>query len=340
MIDLNANLNDSMEVKKIAMVIAALGKEKAAKVYKYLDENDVKKLTVALSKLGHIEVAESEKSLEDFFRNCLTRKAVSEGGIDYARAILEESFGEKEASELLSKISKYLKNRSFAFMNGLDGKNIKMLLQGERAQTIALVLSYVEPETAAKTLVELEAGVRIKVVEQIAHLESALPEVVQLVEKQLYKKLEGVFHTGYLQIGGIDYTAQVMNFMDRGSEKFIFDEMTKKNPDLVDEIRKRMFIFEDIINLDTRAIQRILRDCDPKDVVYALKNATSDMRELFFANMSSRMSETVREDLELLHDVRLSDVEDAQQRIVALIRALDESGEIIISKFGKGDIVA
>ncbi len=326
--------------RKAATIITALGTEKASKVYKYLNESDVRLLTVEVSKLGHTKVEESDVILNEFYRSCLTRKVVNDGGVEYARAILEKAFGEKDAAVLLEKVSKYLKNKSFSFMNGLDGRNIRMILKGERPQTIALVLSYVEPETAATTLVEMEPELRCKVIECISNMESASPEVVQLVEEELYKKLEGVFHTGYTQVGGLDYTADIMNHMDRSNEKSIFDEMNKSQPELVEEIRKRMFVFEDVVGMEDRSIQRFLRDCDTKAIVYALKGSSEELREVIFRNMSSRVAETVRDDLELLHDVRVKDVESAQSVIVTLIRSLDEQGELVINKFGKGDVIA
>lgn len=170
-------------------------------------------------------------------------------------------------------------------------------------------------------------------------MESASPEAIKLVESQLRKKFDNILTTDYTTIGGVDYIADVMNHMDRSNEKFIFDEMGKINPELAETIRKKMFVFEDILGMDDRSIQRFIRECDMKDIVYALKNASPEMSSLFYQNMSTRMAETIQSDLEVTVNVRLRDVEEAQQRIVNLIRRLDEAGELIISKGGKDDIV-
>ena len=326
--------------QKAATIIASLGTEKAAKVYKYLDEEDVEKLTIEVAKLGHIDSKSSEVIMDEFYKSCITQKVVTDGGIEYARAVLEKTYGEEQAEILLHRMNKMLMSRTFDFLRQADTKSLYMVLQGERPQTIALVLSYAEPAQVAVILAELPGDVRLKVVESIAKMESASPEVISLIEAQIQKKMASVSTTNFTAVGGIDYTADVMNHMDRNNEKFIFDEMTKNDPVLVDEIRKRMFVFEDIMEMDARSIQRFLRDCDVRDLVYALKNASSEMLGVFFSNMSERMASNIRDDLEITYNVRLKDVEEAQQRIVAIIRKLDEEGEIIVSKSGKDDIIA
>ncbi len=326
--------------RKAATIITTLGAEKASKIYKHLDESDIRKITIEVSKLGTVELEEREQTLKEFYKFCLTKKSVAEGGYEYAKAILERAFGEEEAADMLGKVSKFLKNRTFGFMNSLDEKSLQLMLQGERPQTIALILAYLDPEAAARVLIQLGDEESVQVIESIAQMEGASTEVVQLVETQMYKKLETVMHTGETTAGGISHTAAVMNFMDRRNEKIVFDELDKHNPDLATEIRKRMFVFEDISKMDPRSIQRFVRDCDTKDIVYALKGSTPEMSEVFFANMSSRMAESIRDDLEVLHNVRLSDVEQAQQTIVSKIRSLEEAGELMTNKAGKGDVIA
>ena len=236
-------------------------------------------------------------------------------------------------------MTKYLKNRSFDFISKMDTKNLFSVLQHERPQTIALILSYVDSGQAAALIAELPEGKRLKVVESIARMESASPDAIKIVETQLLKKFDNILTTDFTTIGGIDYIADVMNHMDRSNEKYIFDEMGKDDPDLAEAIRKKMFVFEDILTMNDRSIQRFIRDCDMKDVVYALKNANQELLQLFFSNMSTRMAETVQSDLEVTVNVRLRDVEEAQQRIVNIIRKLDEEGELVIGKGGKDDII-
>ena len=325
--------------QKAATVVVALGADKASKVYKYLNPDEVEKLTLEVAKLGHIEAARTEEVLDDFYKTCLTRKVVTDGGMEYARTVLEKAYGESTARELLQKVAKYLKNRSFEFLQKMDSKNLFAVLQYERPQTIAMVLSYSDAEQAAEVITELPEDRRIKVVEAIARRESASPEAIKIVEKQLRNKFNSILTTDFTTIGGVDYIADVMNNMDRSNEKYIFDEMSKTEPELADTIRKKMFVFEDIATMDNRSIQRFIRECDMKDIVYALKGADESISSLFYANMSTRMADTIRSDLEITVNVRLRDVEEAQQRIVNLIRRLDEEGELVISKGGKDEII-
>jgi len=325
--------------QKAAAVVIALGTDKASKLYQYLSNEDVEKLTLEVAKLGHIEAEQTEQILDEFYKTCLTQKVVTDGGLEYARAVLEKAYGENMATELLQKVSKYLKNRSFDFIEKADVKNLFSILQHERAQTIALVLSYVESDKAASVIAELPEEKRIQVVKSIAMMDSASPDAIKIVEQQLRSRFDNVLTTDFTSIGGIDYIADVMNHMDRSNEKYIFDEMGKDDPELAETIRKKMFVFEDILTMDNRSIQRFIRDCDMKDVVYSLKGAGEEILAAFYSNMSSRMAEQVRSDLEVTVNVKLRDVEDAQSRIVGVIRKLEEEGELVINKGGKDEII-
>jgi flagellar motor switch protein FliG len=335
-----ANHPPLSSAQKAAAVIAALGSDKAAKVYKYLTVEEVERLTLEVARLGHVNAEQTEEVLDDFYKSCLTQKVVTDGGLEYARSVLEKTYGEAAASELLRKVTKFMKSRSFDFLGKADTKNLYSVLQHERPQTIALILSYLDSSQAASLIAELPERMRLQVVESIARMESASPEAIKIVEAKLAHKFENILTTDFATIGGIDYIADVMNHMDRSNEKYIFDEMGKEDPELAEDIRKKMFVFEDILGMDPRSIQRFIRDCDSKDLVYALKNASPDMLALFYANMSSRMAETIQSDLEITVNVKLRDVEEAQQRIVGLIRKLEEEGQLVISKGGKDDIIA
>lgn len=334
--DTNVNL---MPEQKAAAVVIALGTDKASKLYQYLGNDDAEKLTLEVAKLGHLEAEQTEQVLDEFYKTCLTQKVVTDGGLEYARAVLEKAYGESTATELLQKVSKYLKNRSFDFIEKADVKNLFSILQHERAQTIALVLSYVESDKAASVIAELPEMKRIQVVKSIAMMDSASPDAIKIVEQQLRSRFDNILTTDFTSIGGIDYIADVMNHMDRSNEKFIFDEMGKDDPELADTIRKKMFVFEDILTMDNRSIQRFIRDCDMKDVVYSLKGAGEEILAAFYSNMSSRMAEQVRSDLEVTVNVKLRDVEEAQSRIVGIIRKLEEEGELVINKGGKDEII-
>ncbi len=325
--------------QKAAAVVVALGTEKASKLYKYLSTEEVEALTIEVAKLGHLQAEETEEILDDFYKNCLTQKIVTDGGVEYARAVLEKAYGEDMADELLRKMSRFLKNRTFDFLSKVDTKNLFNILQNERAQTISIVLSHMESDKAAELLAELPDKKRIQVVKSIAKMDGASPEAIKIVEAQIRNRLDNILTSDNVRIGGIDYVADVMNHMDRSNEKFIFDEIGKRDAELAEDIRKRMFVFEDILGMDNRSVQRFIRDCDARDMVYALKGANEEIRSCFFSNMSQRMAESVKSDLEITNNVRLRDVEEAQSRIVGIIRRLDEAGEIVIGKGGKDEIV-
>ena len=214
-------------------------------------------------------------------------------------------------------------------------------MQNERPQIIALVLSYVTPDRAAGVLEQLEGQQQIRVVENMALMDSASPTYVKLIENEMQRRFENIFQSdANVKVGGIDFVASVMNNLDRSSEKSIFDGLAITNATLAEDIRKRMFVFEDIMTMDDRSVQRFLRDCDNKDVVMALKAANADVSNKLFANMSTRMAASIRDDLEITTNVRMKDVEEAQQRIVDVIRRLEDQGEIVILKGGKDDIIA
>lgn len=338
---MEANIASLTPEQKAAAVVVSLGADKASKIYKHLSESDIERLTIEVAKLGHVTPEQMEAVLDEFYKTCLTQKVVTDGGMEYARAVLEKAFGESTAQTLLDKLAKSMKTRPFEFIRKSDVKNLFSFLQHERPQTIALILSYADPDQASFVISELPKEKQIKVVEAIAKMESASPEAIKIVEASLKKRFESVLTTAdFTTIGGIDYIAEVMNNMDRANEKFIFDELGKENEELADTIRKKMFVFEDIVSMDNRSIQRFIRECDVKDIVYALKGSDENIKELVFSNVSSRMAESIRSDLEITVNVRLRDVEEAQQRIVGVIRRLEEAGELIIVKSGKDEIIA
>ena len=325
--------------QKAAAVIASLGVEKAALIYKYMEPDDVEQLTLEVAKLGFLDSAITEEILLEFYQSCLTSKAVTEGGLEYARTVLEKAYGEQAAADLLGKVTKSLKNRDFSFMDKADVKSLYSALRGERPQTIALVLSYVDADKAAGVVSQLEEKKQIQVVESIAKIESVSPAAIKIVEAEMRNKFSNIITNTNVKVGGIDYVADVMNNLDRTSEKNIFDGLADRDQELADEIRKRMFVFEDIITMDDRSVQRFVRDCDPRDLVLSLKAANAEVANKLFANMSTRMAQSIKDDLEITTNVRMKDVEEAQQRIVAIIRGLEEKGEIIILKGGKDDII-
>ena len=326
--------------QKAAAVIVALGADKASHVYKFMEADDVEQLTLEVAKLGFLGAEQTEAVLNEFYQMCLSNKAVTEGGLEYARAVLEKAYGPQTAEELLGKVTKSLKNRQFSFMDKADERSLFSALQNERAQTIALVLSHVEASKAAGVIAQLDEARQIKVVENMAKIEGVSPMALKIVEAEMRNKFSSIVTSSNVKVGGIDYVADVMNNLDRSSEKNIFDGLSAYDQDLADEIRKRMFVFEDIITMDDRSVQRFVRDCDPRDLVLALKAANKEVASKLFANMSTRMAQSIQDDLEITTNVRMKDVEEAQQRIVDIIRGLEEKNEIIILKGGKDDIIA
>ncbi len=326
--------------QKAAAVIVSLGAEKASQVYQFMEPEDIEQLTLEVARLGMLDAAQTEEVLTEFYQNCMTNKAVTEGGLEYARTVLEKAFGSQAATSLLEKVTKSLKNREFAFLDKADVKSLYSALQNERPQTMALVLSYVDPDKAAGVIEQLPPERQVKVVEAIATMESASPAAIKIIEAEMERKFSNIITSSNVKLGGVDYVASIMNNLDRSSEKAIFDHLGMENAELADEIRKRMFVFEDIVTMDDRSVQRVLRDCDPRDLVLALKTANNDVANKLFTNMSARTAETIRDDLEITTNVRMKDVEDAQQRIVGVIRDLEERNEIVILKGGKDDIIA
>ena len=300
--------------QKAAAVIVSLGADKASGLYQYMEPEDVEALTLEVARLGMISSEQTEAVLTEFYQNCMTSKAVTEGGLEYARTVLEKAFGNQTAQALLEKVTKSLKTREFAFLNKADVKSLYSALQNERPQTMALVLSYVDPDKAAGVIDQLEPRKQLQVVEAIATMESASPTAIKIIEAEMERKFSSIITSSNVKVGGIDYVASIMNNLDRSSEKAIFDGLGAKNADLADEIRKRMFVFEDIVTMDDRSVQRVLRDCDPRDLVLALKTANAEVSNKLFTNMSSRMAESIRDDLEVTTNVRIKDVEDTPER--------------------------
>ncbi len=325
--------------QRAAAVVVSMGVDKASKVYKYLSQDDIEQLTIEIAKLGYVSVEDTEYALDHFYKMCLTQKVVTEGGMEYAKTVLESAFDEKTANELLAKATKSLKVKSFDYIRKADSKNLFSVLQYERPQVIALVLSYVDARNTAAVIADLPDAKKIEVVQRIAKMESASPEAIKIVESELKKRFSSVLTSDYTRIGGIDFMADVMNNIDRSNERFIFDELGQRDQELADTIRKKMFVFEDIVGLDARSIQIFVRECEVKDLVYALKGSNPEVNALIFANMSTRMAENIKDELEITTNLRLKDVEEAQQRVVAVIRRLEEEGQLVISKGGKDDII-
>ena len=230
--------------------------------------------------------------------------------------------------------------KAFEFVRKSDYKNLLAIMQNEYPQTIALILSYINADQASAVLSELPKEKRVEVVERIAKMESASPETIAAIEATLERKFAAVVSMDLTEVGGVNYVADILNHVDRSTEKYIFDELSIRDPALVDEIKKKMFVFEDILGLDSMSIQRFIRDVETKDLAVAIKGSNNEVAAALYANMPQRMQESIQQEIEYLHNVRMHDVEEAQQRIVGIIRHLEDEGELVIGKGGEDEIIA
>ena len=324
---------------RAAAVIVALGSAQASEVYKHLSEDEVERLTVEVARLSKLSSEDMQEIVDDFYGLCTTQKMLSEGGVIYAKNVLEKAFGAQQASSLMERVSKAMQTRSFEFVRKANYKNLMMTLQSEHPQTIAFVLSYASSEQAAKIISELPKKLQLDVIKRIATLESVSPEIVDIVEETLEKRFSNMVTVDMTEIGGVNYVADIMNHIDRTTEKYVFDELAKSDPVLSDDIRKLMFVYEDILTLDDVTIQTVLRGIDAQDLAVAVKGSSEEIKDLLLRNISSRAKENILSDIEYLRNVRMKDVERAQQKIVETIRALEESGEIVLDRGGEDAII-
>lgn len=324
---------------RAAAVIVAMGSDSASQVYKFLKEEEIEALSLEVAKLDRLSADTLQEIVDDFYGLCVTQKVISEGGVIYARDVLEKAFGSQLATSYMERISHAMQIRAFEFVRKANYKNLMMMLQNEHPQTIALVLSYAKADQASQIISELPKSMQLDVVRRIAKLESVSPEIVHIVEQVLEKRFSVVVSEDMTEVGGVNYVADIMNHTDRTTEKHIFDELNRKDPELSDNIRKLMFVFEDIVNLDDMTIQRFLREVDSQDLAIAIKGSNDDVKNILLGNVSKRAQENIIQDMEYLRNVRMRDVEEAQQKIVNVIRALEESGEIVISR-GGDEIIA
>jgi flagellar motor switch protein FliG len=319
---------------KAALIAISLGTESAAAVFKHLKEDEIEQLIVEISKIGTISPEVTEQVMTEFYEMCLAQKYITEGGMNFARDVLDKAFGEQEAGDILEKITRSLQVRAFDFIEKSEPQFLLGFLQNEHSQTIALILSYAGVDQASQIISMLPKDKQVDVVERMATIDRTSPETIKDVEAALKKKLSTVSSNQLIEADGAKNVAEILNRIDRGTEKFISEELFKRNRELAEEIRKRMFVFEDIVNLDDTSIQRVLTDVDSKDLMIAIKGANSDTKEVLYANMSSRIRDIIKEDIQFLKGVKVRDVDEAQQRIVDIIRKLDESGEITIQRGG------
>ncbi|MFC0214335.1 flagellar motor switch protein FliG [Paenibacillus chartarius] len=325
--------------QKAAILLISLGPDVSAQIFKHLREEEIEQLTLEIANVRKVDSMEKEAILAEFHQICLAQEFISQGGITYAKDILEKALGSSKAMDIINRLTATLQVRPFDFARKADPAQILNFIQNENSQTIALVLSYLQPDQSSIILSSLPQDKQADVAKRIALMDSTSPEVIAQVERVLEQKLSATVTQDYTNAGGISAIVQILNGVDRGTERTILDSLEIQDPELAEEIKKRMFVFEDIVNIDNRSIQRIIRDIENADLQLALKVASEEVREAIFKNMSKRMAETFKEEMEFMGPVRLRDVEEAQTRIVSTIRRLEESGEIIIARGGGDDII-
>ncbi|MFC7392548.1 flagellar motor switch protein FliG [Scopulibacillus cellulosilyticus] len=325
--------------EKAAVLLVALGADVSAEIYRHLTEEEIEELTLAISNIRNIDKETKDDVIDEFYQLALVQEYISKGGIGYAKQILEKALGPDEAMEIIGRLTSTLQVRPFDFMRKADPKQILNFIQYEHPQTIALVLSYLEPHQSSQVLSELPQDSQADVARRIALMDRTSPEIINQVEQILEKKLSTAVTQDYTQTGGIETVVDVLNGVDRTTERTILENLETRDPDLAEEIKKRMFVFEDIIVLDDRAIQRVIREINNEDLLLALKTASEEVKQVLFKNMSQRMAETLREEMEFMGPVRLRDVEEAQTRIVNTIRGLEDAGEIVVARSGGDDVI-
>ncbi len=329
-------LQDLTGKQKAAILLLSLGIDVSARVMKHLREDEIEELSLEIANLRRVPTDIKDKVLDEFQQICLAQEYVLSGGVDNAREILEKAVGAQKADDILNKLTSSLAIRPFDFARKTEPSQLLNFIQNEHPQTIALVMAYLSAEQAGIILSALPPHQQVEVARRIATMDRTSPEVIREIEVVLEKKLSSFVMQDFSIAGGLESVVTILNRVDRGTEKTILEALAEESPDLADEIKRRMFVFEDIIMLDNRSVQRFLRDVDTKDLSLALKTASDEVKDLVFRNMSKRAVEILKEDMNMLGPVRLRDVEDAQQRIVNVVRQLEDSGELVISR-GKED---
>ncbi len=335
----SSKTQDISGIQKAAILLIVLGPEKAASVFKHLKEDEIEMLTLEIANIRSISPQVKDDVVDEFYEVCLAQQYISEGGITYAKDLLEKALGSEKASVVIGKLTASLQVRPFEFVRKTDASQLLNFIQEEHPQTIALILSYLSANQAATIIGALAPDKQTDVAKRIAQMDRTSPDVIKEVENVLEQKLASLVNQDYTIVGGVDSIVEILNTVDRGTEKHIMETLEIDEPELADEIRKKMFVFEDILSLDDRSIQRVLREVDNNELAVALKASNEEVKNAIFNNLSKRLATMIKEDMDFMGPVRMKDVEDAQQKIVNIIRKLEDAGEIIISRGGGDELI-
>ncbi len=333
------NLAEMRGEHKAATILVSLGAEDSARIMRHLNPKEIEKLTIAIANLERISKKNETEVLEEFNNLAMASDYLSQGGVEYARELLDKVLGAKKAKDILDRIIGSKQDTPFGEVRDADPEQVTNFIQGEHPQTIALILSYLEPAQSASILSSLEPGLQIRVGTRIAKMESVNPEVIRELSQLLESKMSKLIMRDVDITDGVEITVEILNRVDRSTEKTILERLEAEEPELAEEIRMKMFVFENITSLQDKDIQLVLREVETADLVLALKVARDEVVETVFRNMSTRQRERIKEDMDYLGPVRLKEVEEAQRRIVSVIRKLDESGDIILSRGGEDELI-
>lgn len=326
-------------IQKAAILLITLGPEKSSEVIKYLTDPEIEQLTLEMANLRKVSEEQRDSVIDEFHKMCIASNYIAQGGIEYAREVLERALGEHRAFEIISRLSTSLKMRPFDLVRRSDPKQLISFIQGEHPQTIALIMTHLPSEKAASLLSSLSQDIQAEVTKRIALMGRTSPEILKEIEKVLENKISNLAPTDYTSSGGIQSVVDMLNRTDPGTLKVVMDVLEMDDPDLAEQIKKQMFVFEDIVLLDDRGIQLVLREVETKDLALALKGTNEEVTNKILGNMSSRSSTMLKEDMQFMGPVRLREVEEAQQKIVKIIRKLEDAGAIVISRGGADEII-
>ncbi|NLK94069.1 MAG: flagellar motor switch protein FliG [Clostridiales bacterium] len=334
-------VNDKLTgVQKAAILFITLGPEASSGILKRLPENEIQRITYEIANITSVNSEQRQNILDEFLQINKARDYLLEGGMEYAKNLLAKALGQQRAMEILDKVTEATQQyRPFAIARKADPNQLLNVIISEQPQTIALILCYLQPEKAAQVMAELPEETQSEVAYRIATLSNTSPMVIKEIEKVLESKLSSVVRTEMTGLGGVEALVGILNQVDRTTEKNITESLEREDAELADKVKSSMFVFEDIITLDDISIQRILREVEAKELALALKGCSEEVAQVIYKNQSKRAAASLKEDMEFLGPVRLMDVEKAQQKIVAIIRRLDDAGEIIISRGGEDAII-
>ena len=326
-------------VQKAAVLLISLGPEMSSTIFKHLTEDEIEQLTLEIANTRSVSSQLKEDIMNEFYQICLAQQYIAEGGINYAKELLEKALGTDKAMEVINKLTTSLQVRPFEFVRKTEPSQLLNFIQDEHPQTIALILAYLPSGQASQVIAALPLEKQADVAKRIAKMDRTSPDVIKEVEDVLERKLSSLVNQDFNIVGGVDAIVEILNTVDRSTEKHILESLETEDPELADEIRRKMFVFEDILTLDDKSIQRVLREVDNNDIAVALKSVNEDFQNAIFNNVSKRLAAMIKENMEFMGPVRLKDVEEAQQKIVSVIRRLEDSGEIVIARGGGDEIV-